>query len=98
MPETTFDPPLTEEQSELVSKLSEVELSNIDDALLSNISTQWRKVARVVGTTMSELENRITGIPDVFYAQRVLYLAQKGLLESQGNLKAMRYCEVRIAS
>ena len=98
MPEITIDPPLTAEQSELVSKLSEAELSNIDGTLLSNISTQWRKVARVVGTTMSEQENRITGIPDVFYAQRVSHLAQKGLIESQGNLKAMRYCEVRIAS
>jgi hypothetical protein len=96
MPEITIDPSLTDEQSELVSKLSEAELSIIDDALLSNISSQWRKVARVVGTTMSEQENRITGIPDVFYAQRVSYLAQKGLIESQGNLQAMRYSEVKL--
>ncbi len=83
-------------QHHLVSKLSEAELSIIDGALLSNISSQWRKVARVVGTTMSEQENRITGIPDVFYAQRVSYLAQKGLIESQGNLQAMRYSEVKL--
>ncbi len=98
MPEITIDPPLTDEQSELVSKLSEAELSNIDEALLSNISTQWRKVARVVGTTMSEQENRIKGIPDIFYAQRVARLVQKGLIESQGNIEAMRFSEVRIAN
>jgi len=96
MPEITIDPPLTEEQSELVSKLSETELNIIDSALLSNISSQWRKVARVVGTTMSEQESRIKGIPDVFYAQRILQLAQKGLIESQGNLQAMRYSEVKL--
>lgn len=96
MSETTIDPPLTDEQSELVSKLSEADLSIIDGALLSNISSQWRKVARVVGTTMTEQENRIKGIPDVFYAQRISHLAQKGLIESQGNLQAMRYSEVKL--
>jgi ubiquinone biosynthesis protein UbiJ len=98
VPEIIIDPPLTDEQSELVSKLSEAELSNIDEALLSNISTQWRKVARVVGTTMSEQENRIKGIPDIFYAQRVAHLVQKGHIELQGNIEAMRFSEVRIAN
>jgi len=98
MPETTIDPSLTVEQSELVNKLSELELSDIDDALLSNISTQWKKVARIVGAAMSEQEDRIKGIPDVFYAQRVMCLVQKGLIESQGDLKAMRFSEVRIAN
>ena len=97
MTEINIDPPLTDEQSDLVSKLSEAELCHIDDALLSNISTQWRKVARVVGTTMSEQENRIIGIPDVFYAQRISQLAKKGLIESQGNLQAMRYSEVKLS-
>jgi hypothetical protein len=96
MSETTVDPPLTDEQENLVSNLSEADIQNIDKALLSNISAQWRKVARIVGTTMTEHKNRITGIPDVFYAQRVSHLVETGIIESQGNLKAMRFCEIRI--
>ncbi len=97
MSNTPIDPPLTAEQVVLVGKLSEAKINSIDSALLSNISPQWRKVARVVSATMAEQKNRKAGIPDVFYAQRVSLLVEKGIIESQGNLKAMRYCEVRVS-
>lgn len=90
------DPPLAEEQATLTSKLSEIEIKRIDNALLSNACQYWRKVARVVGTTMTELPDRIVGIPDVFYSQRVRHLVAEGKLESQGNLDYMRYSEVRL--
>jgi len=79
-----------------VNKLEEPELEIIDQALLSNICHNWRKVARVVGTTMSDLEERVFGIPDIFYANRIIQLAGKGLIESQGNLRRMRYSEIRL--
>ena len=90
------DLPLTPEQEELVNKLNVSEVERIDEALLSNISGYWKKVASVVGATMMELENRVEGIPDVYYANRIIYLAEKGLIESQGNLKRMRFSEVRL--
>jgi len=40
------DPPLTPEQEELVNKLKASEVERIDEALLSNISGYWKKVAR----------------------------------------------------
>ncbi len=92
------DPPLTKEQVELVNKLSEIDIKKIDKALLSNTCKYWRKVARVVGTTMLELSEHIPGIPDVFYAQRIQYLVEKGKLESEGNLAYMTYSEVRLPS
>ncbi len=96
MSKVTNDPPLTQEQLKLVSNLSEAELSYIDSTLLSNVSSQWRKVARVIGTTMSEQDNKIKGVPDIFYSQRLSRLVTKGILQSQGNLQAMRYSEVRL--
>ena len=45
---------------------------------------------------MSGLTNRVIGIPDVFYAQRVRKLVEDGHLEAQGNLAYMRYSEVRL--
>ncbi|MCP5005234.1 MAG: hypothetical protein GY941_15060 [Planctomycetes bacterium] len=92
------DGPLTPEQELLVSKLSESDLSQIDTALLKNIDTNWRKVARVVGTTMMDLKNRFIGIPDVFYAKRIQYLKDRNLFESQGDLNRMRYSEIRYSS
>ena len=92
------DPPLTKEQIALVNKLNEIDIKRIDKALLSNACELWRKVARVVGTTMMEFPERYKGIPDVYYAQRVLYLVEEGKLESQGNLAYMRYSEVRLPS
>lgn len=90
------DPPLTPEQEDLVSKLEDSEVERIDEALLSNISDYWKKVASVVGATMMDLKNRVEGIPDVYYANRIILLVEKGLIESQGNLKRMRFSEVRL--
>ena len=47
---------------------------------------------------MMEMQNRISGIPDIFYSQRVRHLVEEGKLESQGNLGYMRYSEVRLPS
>ncbi len=90
------DPPLTPEQRAKVAQLSDAEIRAIDEALLSNTCHQWRKVARVVGTMMISLENRVQGIPDLFYSQRVRKLVEDGRLESQGNLAYMRFSEVRL--
>ena len=89
------DRELTPDQIKLVEQLTDAEIQAIDNALLTNACDKWRKVARVVGTTMMELPNRVEGIPDVYYSQRVQRLVKDGLLESQGNLSYMRYSEVR---
>ena len=90
------DPPWTPEQHAKVALLTEAEIRAIDEALLSNACHRWRKVARVVGTTMSELTNRVEGIPDLFYSKRVRKLVEDGRVESQGNLAYMRFSEVRL--
>lgn len=89
------DGDLTADQVKLVEKFTDEEVQAIDNALLANCCDRWRKVARVVGTTMMELPNRVEGIPDIYYSQRVRKLVVTGLLESQGNLSYMRYSEVR---
>jgi hypothetical protein len=87
---------LTPEQQTRVEQLSGADIHLIDEALLSNAGYRWRKVARVVGTTMGRLPNPIVGIPDTFYAQRVRKLVADKRLESQGNLAYMRFSEVRL--
>ena len=90
------DPDLTQSERALVEQLSSETIKEIDDLLLSHATVNWRKVARLVGFTFMDLENRLPGIPDVFYAQRVGKLVEEGRLESQGNLKYMAFSEVRL--
>ena len=90
------DRSLTPEEEARVARLSELELREIDEALVSNANSQWRKVAMVVAVAMSSSSNRLPGIPDVFYGMRVRKLVEDGVLESQGNLARMRLSEVRL--
>lgn len=92
------DPDLSDEELARMKMLSEEELERIDAAILSHAIDRWRKVAMIVGFTMMELENRTEGLSDVFYAQRVKKLVEKGRLEADGNLDYMRYSEVRLPS
>lgn len=92
------DPPLTAAGRAVVSSLTAEEILAIDEALLRNASAQWRKVARIVGTTVSSPPGSLHEIPDVYYAERVRDLVRRGVLQSQGDLTRMRYSEVRLRS
>jgi len=93
-PDTLLD----QEEQEAVSLLTVQDLKLIDEALLANSASSWRKVARVVGATMIERDRQLPEVPGGFYAQRVAVLVQAGRLQSQGNLDHMRFSEVRLAS
>ena len=90
-------PELSEEQKKKVSALTKSDIREIDDILYKNTSSTWRKVARVVGCAMSDFDNKYSGIPDVYFAQRVIELVNRGQLKSQGNLNHMRFSEVKRA-
>lgn len=91
------DPPLTTEHLAVIESLSEAQVAEIDRALLANCTGRWRKVAAVVGDTMTyRFMDAFEGVPDVYCAQRICRLVEKGTLESAGNLGHMRYSEVRL--
>ena len=87
---------LPKEQVEIVSKLTPEQLKEIDYGLLSFCSNKFPKVAKIVGSYMTSNSNKFDVI-DLFYAQRIEKMADLGFLEYQGNLKFMRYSEVRLA-
>jgi hypothetical protein len=80
----------------VVSQLTSDDIAHIDRALLAECAPSWRKVARVVGAAMSSLKTQFPGLPDGYYAQRVVALVHAANLESQGNLQYMRFSEVRL--
>jgi hypothetical protein len=90
------NPPLSAAEQGVVDALTEQDLAIIDAAILGECTTHWYKVARVAGRTEDALAARYPGLSVIFYAQRLIQLAEEGRLESQGNLKWMRFSEVRL--
>jgi hypothetical protein len=91
------EPALTPEQRRMVDQLSESQIREIDQALLSNASDAWSQVTRLVLTTMIELDNG-RGLPNIYFAQRVAHLVREGILESKGDPTDLQSGEVRLKS
>ena len=89
------DPGLHEDDEIAIAALGESDLATIDGAILARCEEHWRKVAYIVGSAMMDMPERFDRIPDLFYAVRVRALVEAGLLEAQGNLRRMRFSEVR---
>lgn len=85
--------PTPEEQTK-INKLTKAEIEEVDRVLLSNINHQWRKVARIVMTTIRNFPHY--NVPDIFYASRVYKLIESENLEFQGYIGSMGNCEVRL--
>jgi hypothetical protein len=90
------DPPLSPNEARVAASLSKELIERIDAELLKHALRQPRKVAMLVGLTMSNPSVRVPGLPDLYYAQRIRFLVAKGVLISEGNLDFMRYSEVRL--
>lgn len=90
------DGPMSPEQRAIADSLSADMVEKIDAALLSQAKERNRKVAMIVGMTMMDKKLCVPGLPDLYYAERVKKLVEKGLLVAEGNLDYMRYSEVRL--
>lgn len=87
-------PQLTDEEYQAnIDSLTCEELQKIDEALLTEASHRFRKVARVVGFAIGAVDKRI---PDTFYANRVKKLVKEGRLTAEGDLNEMGRSEVRL--
>ena len=92
-----LDGPMDATQQARADALTAVQLEAIDRQILRASDVRWRKVARIVADLMlSDWPGKPDGIADVFYAERVARLVQQGKLESQGNLRRMRFSEVKL--
>jgi hypothetical protein len=94
--EGVLEPSLTGQEKDRVSELTDERIQSIDDALLSLANERFQKVAKIVLSFMSHSDQHVEGLPDLYYGQRIEHLVGIGKLESQGNLKFMQYCEVRV--
>ena len=88
---------LDEEDEGIVSALGSADLSSIDNAIFAECATSWRKSARVVMGAMKMLDQTLPEVPVALYTRRIAALVQSGRLQSQGNLRHLRFSEVKLA-
>lgn len=69
--------------------------SQLDEVVLSNLDTEWRKMAAVIWRAVKRSEELGLGITDEMFAARIQVLVDAGHLESQGDLRKWRHSEVR---
>jgi len=82
------------DRGELVS----APVSHFDALLLSIATSEWRKMALILGHALAETwEDAIAQIGDNFLAARIRALADMGQLELRGDVSARRTTEVRRA-
>lgn len=98
IPEGPPDTELEQLELEEVGRLTPEQIERIDNVLLSECTSSWNKVAKVVGMAMLRLNEEFSGLPDGYCAQRIALLVARSQLVSQGNLDYMRFSEVRLPS
>ncbi len=94
-PDGPPDTDLDDEEERLAGQLSEAQIAVIDDALLADCESTWRKVARIVGDALDKLPDDLADVPVGFLARRAKALVEAGRLEAQGNLHYICFSEVR---
>jgi hypothetical protein len=80
------------------------ETAPYDSHLLKHVTSDWRKMARIIGAAIMELDGTQRdelrsglGTPlDLLFAERLKELAKQGWLEYQGDLNSMGFCELRL--
>jgi len=71
-------------------------IARIDAALLAHTTKAFHKVAKIVSLAMKSIPDAPENVTDCFYAQRIAHLVRSGQMQSQGNLRRMRFSEVRL--
>ena len=90
--------PMTAEQQKMADSIGFAQLQAIDQAILTEAEPRWHKVARIVGNLMSAWPQFPREIPTQLYVQRIESLVGRGELESSGDLRRIRYSEVRLTA
>ncbi|KKH94692.1 hypothetical protein EO95_18585 [Methanosarcina sp. 1.H.T.1A.1] len=66
-----------------------------DEKILESVPETWASAARVVGEMLGKLSEEYHLAGDMFLYSRLLELAKAGLVETEGERRAMRFLKVR---
>lgn len=96
MDEVPEDIDYSPQERAAVERLTAADVAAIDGAILTQLTDHQRKVAMVVAKAMKATKDLVErGVPDIFYRDCVIHLASKGLIETFGDLRYMRFSEIR---
>ena len=84
----------TESDFNYFKKLDVTQLEVIDNTLYSHTHGSWRKIALVIGQSL-KLREQFPELDEAKLLLRVHHLIDDQKLVSQGNIKAMRFSEVK---
>lgn len=74
-------------------------IDHFDAALMANVSSEWQKMAKIVGATLvDQLETGAYQTDDLLLRARLVALAERGDLDWRGELWWMQKCELRLPS
>ena len=72
-------------------------IDHFDAALMTKVSGEWQKMAKIVGTTLvDQLETAVYQTDDLLLRARLVALAERGDLDWRGELWWMQKCELRL--
>jgi hypothetical protein len=97
-------PPLSKEKPRIDSKLTwdqvrlppSVTVLDFDRAILSTLSPQWRKTARIVGRVSEQYIKLGIDMDPAIVAARLMAMVDSDLVEGAGDLRMWRFSEVRL--
>jgi len=89
-------PALTDVEQNIVNKLTLEDIEKIDKELLINSTKYRQKTAMLIAYTMTTLKKNYSDVPTAFYLDRIIKLVDDKKLQAYGNLKFVRFSEVKL--
>jgi hypothetical protein len=86
----------TKEELDQIRRATSADAAAVDALILGKCSSQWSKVATIVGSLLDEFEERFPYLPYVYMPIRMLELEARGLIAIHGDALAIRSAEVRL--
>ena len=71
-------------------------IDQFDELLLSFVQKEWRKSAYVIGCVLRTFWDDEPPVSDAFLGTRLQVLANAGRIEAVGDLRKIRFSEVRL--
>jgi hypothetical protein len=88
----------TEEEISRMLAASKEEYEAVDAMILRECSSQFQKVAKIVGDLLKEFDRLYGHLPFALLQARMEHLEELGRVEIVGDVWRMRYSEIRLAS
>ena len=93
---TMDDVTLDQEARDAIARLDENDFLQIDRAILSSLSRDWKKAGFITAGVMIAAPDEYEDLPEMFYASRIRALAEAARIETKGDARALKTFEIRL--